>query len=86
MSEMVERVAYATCTCIPCICKSRLRFEGMPCLERARKGIAAMRKPTDRMVTVGGMIDLRVDFDEEGRSVGSAAYEVWRAMIDEALK
>lgn len=43
MSEMIERVALATCSLKPCICKNRAGFEGMPCLERGRKAIEAMR-------------------------------------------
>ena len=44
MSDLVKSVAFAICTCNPCICKNRAGFEGMPCLETAQRGIAAYQK------------------------------------------
>lgn len=38
-------------------------------------------EPTLKMTYVGECVDLHTDFDEEGRSIGSAAADCWRQMI-----
>lgn len=78
MSEMVERVAMATCSSKPCICKHLTGFVGMDeCLHRGRKGIAAMEKPTEAMLTVGRALS-----PGEALITGNE----YRAMVLEALK
>ena len=86
VNEMIARVAFATCSCEPCICKHRAGFEGMPCLERGRKGIEAMREPTPKMLaaadasTPSGFHWGIKDSDLHGGRV------IYKAMISEALK
>lgn len=86
MSEMVKIVALATCSSLPCICKNRTGFDGMPCLDRARNTISAMREPTKAMIE-GASKNASLG----GYGFGDDVYqadpkEVWQAMIDEALK
>jgi hypothetical protein len=79
-SEMVELVARATCSSAPCICKHKSGFEGMPCLDRARAAIAAMREPTDAMNEAGAAVH---PDDCHGMTFWAT---VWDAMIDAALE
>ena len=78
---MLENVAFATCSSQPCICKNRAGFEGMPCLDRARRGIEAMREPTQDMLD-------EVCTDEPLDTIYKDANmrSVYTAMIDAALK
>ncbi len=81
---MIERVALATCSSTPCICKNKAGFEGMPCLERGRRGVEAMRIPTDAMVKAG-----TVGWDAlDGSPIRPmfAPTPAYTAMIDAALK
>ena len=88
MSEMIERVTLATCSAIPCICKNRLKFEGMPCLERGKRGVEAMREPTEAMIAAGAVRwhepvrygDARLPY------LGDASMICWDRAIDAALK
>lgn len=43
-ATMAENVAFAICSCRPCICRNKAGFTGMPCLDHARKGIEAVRR------------------------------------------
>ena len=72
MSEMVRRVAWAICA----------PNGGLGCcgecgaiVERARAAIAAMREPTEAMVSAADAV-----------GIDSDPTEYWPAMIDEALK
>jgi len=75
--DMIERVAFATCSSMPCICMNKHGFEGMPCLDRGRAAIAAMREPTQEMQAMGWAYH-----SEIGRMELPAAYT---RMIDAAL-
>ena len=77
MSELIERVALATCGTLPCICKHKLGFEGMPCLARGRKALEAIREPT------AGMCDAVA---KAGLVLLENAPFAWLTMIDEALR
>ena len=68
--DMIERVA----KCIYADCGLSLN----ECRGLARAAIAAMREPTDRMVHVGTMNNLRQD----GFFMGG----IWKNMIDAALE
>ena len=70
MTDMIERVA----KCIYADCGLSLN----ECRGLARAAIAAMREPTDRMVHVGTMNNLRQD----GFFMGG----IWKNMIDAALE
>jgi len=85
MSDMVGRVGQAIATALwneQGIKWSMVKAEAdiIACA-----AIEAMREPTEAMVRVGEDVDLAVDFNERGRSVGYAAREVYTAMIDAAL-
>lgn len=81
---LVETVAFAICSCKPCICRNKAGFTGMPCLDHARKGIEAMRDPTGEMYIAGAnaipgdaaTMEILIDY------LGAA----WRAQIDAALR
>lgn len=80
MSEMVERVADAL---------ERWAFESggggverAKSLSLARAAIAAMREPTAEMVQAGR----HVSHGDDGWVGAEAAAEVWRDMVDAALK
>jgi hypothetical protein len=84
MSEMVECVAKAICAS----CEGNLPWERQPEAYRegfrasARKAIEAMREPTQAIVN-GGIRNGVVN----GFGCGYDDYvELWKAMIDEALK
>jgi hypothetical protein len=73
MSEMIERVAR--------VLHARDDYDGYTWhdyIPDARAAIAAMREPTDRMVHVGTMANLRQD----GFFMGG----IWKNMIDAALE
>lgn len=83
---MVARVALATCSSIPCICKNKAGFQGMPCLERGRRGVEAMRVPTAAMVKVGvAVIPGTASADVNPLAFPGAIEDVYTAMIDAAL-
>jgi len=71
MTDMIERVAKA-------INDTMLQHGDYKPDELARAAIAAMREPTDRMVHVGTMANLRQD----GFFMGG----IWKNMIDAALE
>lgn len=79
---MVERVALATCSSEPCICKNRAHFTGMPCLARGVAAIRVMREPTEAMVSVGSGCFQSCCYGHEPDDVTARHH----AMIDEALK
>ena len=76
MTEMIKRVALATCGMLPCICKHKMGFEGMPCLVRGRKAIEAMRDPTNAMTFAGAGKKLELL---------PVVPKIWRDMIDAIL-
>lgn len=91
---MVERVALATCSALPCICKNRAGFQGMPCLERGRRGLEAMRHPTEAMMAAAlgnhdfskGPIITLVEKTGDGDRLATWTAEKYTAAIDAALK
>lgn len=74
MSEIVQRIAFATCSSIPCICRNRMGFDGMPCLKRGRDALEAMREPTEAMIVAGSWGPM------------TAPDRVWQRMVDAALE
>lgn len=80
MSEMMERVAFATCSMQPCICKNKAGFAGMPCLDRARAAFQALWEPTDEMIEAGWENGMA------GFGEGEECRPVWQAMLEAARK
>jgi hypothetical protein len=74
-SEMIERVALATCSMESCRCAVKREFTGMPCLRRGRNALRALREPTEAMLNAG-----YVDPDAVNLQW------IWPAMVDAALK
>ncbi len=54
----------------------------------ARAALEALREPTEAMIERGSQIAVAADFDITGayRVVGTVSRDVWRAMVDEALR
>lgn len=50
-----------------------------------RSMLQVLREPTVAMSSAGSDVECHTDFDEDGRLVGGAAADVWRAMIDAIL-
>lgn len=99
MSEMAERVALVICFRQPCACRNGAGFDGMPCLNRARAGILAMREPTDKMTYAAaqalwasyqqlGVADTMFSelHDDVRRPWVNSARLMLKAAVDEALK
>lgn len=89
MSEMVKLVARAIDEAAGLSAWQKVRGSGMfPSTDEiARAAIAAMRKPTEAMKYKGGKIEAgAVEWNGQDPINEDAAAEVWRAMIDEALK
>lgn len=80
MSEMVKRIER---TIAEQFLKAVPKWD-----EIARAAIAAMREPTEEMLSLGDSAIPRAEADETGRRMmgREVALEAWRAMIDEALK
>ena len=83
-ATMLEEVAFAICSCKPCICRNKAGFIGMPCLDHARKGIEAMRRPTKAMEDAA-LDAMEKDYLGGGRYAHNPSGP-YRAMIDAALK
>lgn len=87
MSEMVKRVAKAIADPDQYIAAEfadpNHEWESV-----ARAVLAAMREPTEEMLSLGDSAIPRAEADETGRRMmgREVALEAWRAMIDEALK
>ena len=82
MSEMVERIAIAVCEADGCLWSEATDLDKGLYRDTARAAIAAMREPTDAMIGQG--YGYAISYEDEG--VVESPSEVWRAMIDEALK
>jgi hypothetical protein len=80
-SEMIERVALATCSMESCRCAVKREFTGMPCLRRGRNALRALREPTEAMIEAAVLTHVR-----ENRGIEHAPSLSWRAMVDTALK
>ena len=91
-SEMVERVARAIWDARESSFPARLRvrFEDRltsEVFDMARAAIEAMREPTEAMMVAGGKVDVGHAWCAAGeRIVDDSAGDVYRGMIDAALK
>jgi hypothetical protein len=80
MSEMVERVARAIIAGFDEITEPEERASVR---KLARAAIEAMREPTEGMVN---LLLRNMSENEDNPNISYDAIEVWRAMIDEALR
>lgn len=79
MSEMVERVAGAIYDAAG-DCDQEMNLAAARALARA--AIAAMREPTEAMKAAGGFAYM----ERGGMNARDGSDDIWRAMIDAALK